>query len=678
MSKALVFTEKELVAKDFARALGCVSKGRYFEGDKYVITWLYGHLFRAYEPQEYDESLKTWKLQTLPIIPQVYKNKLIDKPYIKNQFKVIKELANRDDITELINGGDCGVEGEGIVLEVVQALRTKKPLKRIWYDDCTDNSIINAFKNAKDSKEYIKYYYAFLLRSRLDYLVGMNYTRAYTIQLGGGQQVISIGRVQTPLLNLIVNRDNEIKNFIAKPFYKVIANFGNYTGDYINFETKESKLSSKSEAESISKSIFRQNGCVKNIKKEQKQIQSPQLFTLTDLKISLNIKYKFEEEETEKILQELYQVKKIMSYPRTSSNYLTEAIADDFDELVSLLNFGKFSKIVDNINLDLINKTKKNKRYVDNSKVTDHYALSPTMNESMEHIYNDLTDNEKIVFDEVVLRFLAIFYPPYTYESTEIHTEVKGYDFITKGKKEVSKGWKEIYVDGEEKEEAESSIEANINKGDTVNIIESKVVEGKTKKPSHYTTASILSTMKRLGLGTEATRKEITNTLFKRGYIVKDSSKIKATELGHTLIDFIDIESIKSTETTANLEKTLESILTTNVDYNKVYNEFVEELKENVDKVKNGKSIKFERKIEVLGKCPKCESDIVEKKTFYGCQGWKKGCKFTISKTIKNGNVKATDIVRLLEKGSTNQIKGDYKFKLILNEKNDIKLQIIK
>lgn len=678
MSKALVFTEKESVAKDFARALGCISKGKYFESDKYVITWLYGHLFRAYEPQEYDEQLKAWKLETLPIVPQVYKNKIIDKPYIKNQFKVIKELANRNDITELINGGDCGVEGEGIVIEVVQALNTKKPLKRIWYDDCTDSSIINAFKNAKDSKEYIKYYYAFLLRSRLDYLVGMNYTRAYTIQLGGGEEVISIGRVQTPLLNLIVQRDKEINNFIPKPFYKIVADFGEYKGIYTNLETKESKLSSQSEAENISNSISCQSGSIIDIKKEQKEIQSPQLFTLTDLKISLNIKHKFEEDETEKILQELYQVKKIMSYPRTSSNHLTESIANDFDKMLEILNFGKFKSIIERINKDDINKARNNKRYVNNSEVTDHYALSPTLNDDMEKIYNELTDNEKIVFDEITLRFIAIFYKPYTYESTEIHTKIKEYDFITKGKKEILKGWKMIYVDGEEKNEEDNVIGGTLNKGDTVKVIESNIIKDKTKKPSYYSTATILSTMKRLGLGTEATRKEITNNLFKRHYINKDSGKIKATELGHKLIDFIDINSIKATETTSELEKTLQSILKTNVDYNKVYNDFVKDLESNIEKIKNGKSIKVERKIEVLGKCIQCGSDIVEKKTFFGCSGWKNGCKVTISKTIKNGNVKSSDIVRLYEKGSTNIIKGDFKFKIIFNDKKEIQLQIIK
>ena len=689
MGKSVVLTEKESVAEDFAEIFGCKRKGKYFEGDKYIITWLYGHLLKAYQPEEYDSNLKKWSLDTLPIIPQEYKEKIIDKPFIKNQYKIIKDLISRNDVDTVINGGDCGIEGEGIQIELLEYMKVTKPIKRIWFDDMTADKIKRAFEDMKDSKEYKPYYNAYLIRSRIDYLIGMNYSRAYTIKCSSSQGALSIGRVQTPVLKLIVDRDLSIKNFKSKPFYTLEADFDIFKGIY-TLEDGNDRIEDEIEIKNIKEFIKGKQGVVKSVVKETKKLYAPKLMNLTSLKISLMNKTDLTEDDIEKNLQELYQKKKIISYPRTSSKHVTESISEQFTDMLDILSFGVFKPIIDSIDKDYLTTIKKDKRYVNSKKVTDHYALIPTLNENMEKEYNDLNNKEKIIFDEMVYRFLAIFFKPYEYESTDIITEVQKYKFKTKGKIEISKGWKKIYSDGEEdKTENDdcAAIENVVNEGDSVNVFNSEVKKGKTKAPGHFTRASLLQSMELYNLGTEATRKEISNTLLKRGYIIEDGKKVGASDLGIFLIDNIKIESIKDTKTTSKLEETLNDIIHNGLDYNSVYDEFVSQLKENIELLKNTDMAEVERKQKILGNCPICkEGQIVQRKgkdkVFYGCSAYKEhNCKFSISNTIKGAKLTASDIELLLTKGSTNKLKGKdnedkaFEFYIFLKEDGTLTLK---
>lgn len=672
----LILTEKESVAKEFSDILGCKLKTseneRYYEGDEFVISWLYGHLLRMYEPGEYKEEWEKWNIEALPIIPNEFKNKIIDKPYIKKQFNLIKKLAFRNDIDTIINGGDCGIEGEGIIREVLLEIGVKKPVKRLWYDDMTEKEIKRALANMKDSSFYDGYYNAFLVRSRYDFLFGLNMSRLYTKKCTS-EGVLSVGRCQTPLLNLIVQRDLSIENFKSESFFTLEADFGKYKGTYI--KDGESKLDKK-KAEEIKTEIEGKNGTVSEVIKENKKVHAPMLMNLTDLKTSILQKTDLTEEDVEKHLQELYQKKKITSYPRTSAEHVTEALAEQFEDMLEALDFGDFKSVIEGINKDIIPTLKQNKRYVNNKKVSDHYALVPTLNKDIEKIYKDLNKEEKIIFDEIVYRFLAIFYEAYEYEATQIKTIVNNHEFISNAKHELKKGWKAIYSDVDE-EKIEQNIDVEITKGLEIKAEKVEVKEGKTKAPSRYTNASLLKTMKHFNLGTEATRKEIKNSLLKRDYIMEEGKKLISTKLGRYLINNIEIEDLKRTETTAKLEETLNSIIFDKQDYQEVYNEFVEVLKSNIELVKN-QEIEGIKK-EVLGKCPLCGGDIVRKaskskegkvKYFFGCSNYKeKECKFTIPEVINSVKLKDEDIKNLLEKEKTGRLKGkEYDFYLMIKE----------
>lgn len=681
MSKKIVLAEKPSVAAIYAKVLNCdVKNNGYYEGKDYVCTWAVGHLFTLKEPHDYNEIYKTWNMDHLPIIPEKFQIKLIEN--VKSQFYIIKSLIDRPDIDTIINGGDCGIEGELIQKWIILSCKTNKPVKRLWIDDLTEKSIRNGFNNLKDSREFDSYFHAANTRTKIDWLYGISLSRAYTIKLSGRNiGVLSVGRCQTSVLNFIVQRDLEIESFKSVPYYKVVANLGPYKAMFINLQNKEdgTKIFDKNIAEKLNNDIKGKQGKVVNVKKEVKNKKPPKLFNLTDLQKIMSNKYNFTEDKTLTIAQKLYEEHKILSYPRTSSNYLSDNIADEFNDLIKALAFNKFSQIADKICNENIDKVRKDKAYVDNKMIEDHYALIPTFDVN-EQKYAKLSDDEKILFDEIVLRFLSIFFDDYKYESTTIITNINEYPFISKCIVVINNGWKTIYKDDEEEEQQET-IDKEINENDIFNVIDSTINSNKTKAPKCHTTASVLSAMQKYNIGTEATRSGIIGILLKREYVIRDGKKLISTQIGRDLIKSIAIEEIKSVEFTSELEKKMNMILKNQIDPEKVFNEAVENIKNYINLIKNSNIEVINKSENVLGKCPECGGNIIQKgksdSHFYGCENYKSlNCRFSIP-----GNITPSQVSKLLNKNKTDLIKfkgskGDFTARLTYNKESK-KLEFI-
>lgn len=654
--KKLVIAEKPDVAAHYAKVLGCVKNRGYYEGDNYIVTYSLGHLFSMKEPGEYNEKWKKWKIEDLPIIPEKYNTKLLERT--KAQYFTIKSLVDREDVEIIINGGDCGAEGELIQRWILLNTRTKKPIKRLWIDDMTEKEIKKGFNNLRDSKDYDKYFYAANTRAKIDWLIGMNYSRLYTLK-AGNNQTLSLGRCQTPTLNEIVKRDKKIEEFEPILYYEIIANFNSiYLGKYIDNDS-ESKIFDKETCEKILNDIKKKSGKVESIEKEIKYTRPHKLFTLTDLQKTMASKYGFTEDKTYKLAQKLYEEHKILSYPRTSSNHLSDNIAEELKDLIESIKFDKFKKIIENISDENIEKIKNDKRFVDTKEVTDHYAIIPIENNNIHEIYMNLTEDEKIVFDEIMLRFISIFYDDYKYETTTILTKVDNYRFKTNGTREINKGWKSIYDDEPEEEKvAEESIKADIKEDETYNIVEELMLSNKTKKPPIHNSRSILAFMQKNNIGTDATRTEIIKTLIEKDYVIRDGVKLISTKLGKDLIETIDIKEIKSVELTSSLEKKLKGILNGQLDHQEVFAEAVELIKSNVEKVKEANTNIIEKNVESLGLCLKCKKgQILNKGKLYGCSRYEEGCDLAISTKIMGTQISEIQIKKLALKKRSDVLK---------------------
>lgn len=654
----LVMAEKPSAANDYAKALGCKEKkDGYIEGNNYIVTWAYGHLFSLEEPGEYNEKFKKWELEDLPIIPEKFNIKLINGA--GKQFKIIKNLINRPDVDMIINGGDPGREGELIQRYILMAAGNKKPVKRLWINTLTESEIKKAFENLKSSEQYDSLYYAATARNEIDWLIGMNYTRAYTLKKGKGV-VLSIGRCQTPMLNMIAQRDDEIKKFVSVPYYEIEAQFNDYKGKYINNET--SRIDTKQEAEEIKKFISDKTGTIIKLETESKNTPPPQLYNLTNLQKIMNKKYGFSAQKTLDIAQELYEKHKILSYPRTSSRYLSTGLVSEFPNRLNILSFGDFKSFVDKLDKDNLKVTK---RFVDDSKLSDHYALIPTDNQDIGKIYKELDEDEKHEFDEVVLSFIVCFYPDYEYESTTIITNIEKYDFKTTGKKEIQKGWKEIYQNADQDSEEEQNISnVNVMKGKKENVLGTEIKNKKTEPPKKFTEATLLTQLEKYGIGTEATRAGIIETLIKREFIIRQSENKKqhlvSTQLGKDLLNTIETKELKSVELTSELEKKLEGIAEGKVKKSEVINEMVNTLKSNVKAVLESKGEQIGIHRQVLGQCPFChEGQITENKSGYGCSKYKENnCNFFIRKEIQGKKIAPEQVKKLVQTGKTDIIQG--------------------
>jgi DNA topoisomerase-3 len=594
--------EKPSVARDIARIIGATaSREGYMEGNGYQVTWTYGHLCTLKEPGDYTPAWRPWALTQLPMIPPRFGIKLIPEEHITKQFAIIEKLMQAAD--SIVNCGDAGQEGELIQRWVMQKAQAKCPVKRLWISSMTDEAIREGFANLRDQQDYQPLYMAGMSRAIGDWLLGMNATRLYTLKYGQNRQVLSIGRVQTPTLALIVNRQKEIDNFKPEPYWVLATVYRDTT-----FTATKGKYTSKEEGEQAFALIEGKPFEVTKVEKKEGKEQPPQLYDLTSLQVDCNRKFGFSAEMTLNIIQNLYE-RKFTTYPRVDTQYLSDDIYAKCPQTMNGLYQTKFGGVAPYAPLikPIGGKPlKKSKRVFDSSKVTDHHAIIPT-----GIIPQHLSDAEQKVFDLVARRFIGVFLPDCKFSTTTVLGIVKGDDesveFKVTGKEILDPGWRVVRekalespenLDNSEKDSDEERTLPAFVKGES-GPHKPTLTEKWTTPPPYYTEASLLrametagkfvedetlrAAMKENGIGRPSSRASIIETLFKRHYIRRERKRLVATPTGIELIDLIREELLKSCELTGIWEKKLRDIEHQKYDAR----QFIDELKQQVTEIVN-------------------------------------------------------------------------------------------
>lgn len=553
--------EKPSVARDIAEVLGARNrKEGYIEGNGYQVTWTFGHLCTLKEPHEYTPSWKAWSLSSLPMIPPRFGIKLINDPGIEKQFHIIEGLMQQAD--EIINCGDAGQEGELIQRWVMQKAGAHCPVKRLWISSLTEEAIREGFASLKDQSEFQLLYEAGLSRAIGDWVLGMNATRLYTLKYGQNRQVLSIGRVQTPTLALIVKRQQEIENFKPEPYWELKTVYRETT-----FNSTKGKFSSKEEGEKFLETVKNSDFTVTDVSAKKGTEAPPRLFDLTSLQVECNKKFSYSADMTLQLIQSLYE-KKVATYPRVDTTFLSDDIYPKCANILAgLKDYAGFTAPLAG------KKLLKSKKVFDNSKVTDHHAIIPTGVQPQ-----GLTDMEKRVFDLIARRFIAVFYPDCKFSTTTVLGEVDKVEFKATGKQILEPGWRVIFAKEQQEETKENEEERVLP---LFTIGESgphtpDLTEKWTQPPKPYTEATLLRAMetagklvdndelrdalKENGIGRPSTRAAIIETLFKRHYIRKERKNLIATPTGVELIQLIHEELLKSAELTGIWEKKLREI----------------------------------------------------------------------------------------------------------------------
>ena len=694
----LCIAEKPSVAREIAKILGAnIKKNGYFEGNGYYISWTFGHLCELKEPSEYNPQWKKWALNYLPMVPEKFGIKVKDNPGVAQQFKTIEGLVQKSD--EVINCGDAGQEGELIQRWVLKLANCNVPVKRLWISSLTQEALTEGFNNLYDASKFDSLYAAGSMRAIGDWLLGLNATRLYSIKYGNSKNVLSIGRVQTPTLALIVNRQKEIDKFKTETYWelKTIYKetlFSATKGKFLDKEKGEAKL-----AELLDKELEITEFDIKKGKEHP-----PKLFDLTALQVEANKKYSLTATETLNIIQSLYE-KKLTSYPRVDTTYLPNDVYPKIKPILEKL------KPYENFTAEILKaKIRKSKKVFDDKKVTDHHAIIPTGLDP-----NNLSLNEKQVYDLVTRRFISVFYPDCIVSNTTVKAMVEKTEFKAVGKQILEDGWRILYKK-DTSNTKEEAIMPTFIKGEK-GPHKPELQEKNTTPPKHYTEATLLRAMetagkkvkseelrelmKENGIGRPSTRANIIETLFRRNYVIKDKKKLIATITGIQLIDTIENDLLKSAELTGLWEKKLRQIergefsaavfmeemkaMVTEV-VNQVKQAKIKKitiLEDKVEKPKKGetkKIVKKEYNNSSALDCPKCKKGkILKGKKAYGCSNWKNGCGLVIPFEIYGKKLTQTQTETLIKKGKTANMKGfkmhDKKFdaKLILDENFKIK-----
>ena len=680
--------EKPSVAKDIARILGATSAHNgYMEGNGYQVTWTFGHLCTLKEPNDYTDLWKHWSLSALPMIPPRFGIKLIDDDGIKRQFAVIEKLMQSAD--SIVNCGDAGQEGELIQRWVMQKAGAKCPVKRLWISSMTDEAIREGFSQLKDQSEYQPLYIAGLSRAIGDWLLGMNATRLYTLKYGQNRQVLSIGRVQTPTLALIVNRQKEIDSFEPEPYWVLATVYRDTT-----FTATKGKFTTKEEGEAAFSTIADKPFTVTAVQKKNGTEAPPRLFDLTSLQVECNRKFSYSAETTLKIIQGLYE-RKLTTYPRVDTQYLSDDIYPKCPSILSGIS-KQYGPLMQPL---MGKKLTKSKRVFDTSKVTDHHAIIPTGVPA-----TSLTDLERNVYDLIARRFIAVFYPDCKFSTTTVLGNVEDIEFKVNGKEILSPGWRAVYAQPTNQAATPTanatSEDDDHNKGDEERTLPTFVKgesgphtptlsEKWTTPPKYYTEATLLRAMetagkfvedetlraalKENGIGRPSSRAGIIETLFKRHYIRRERKNLVATATGIELIDIIHEELLKSCELTGIWEKRLRDIEHKKDDAA----DFINGLKQQVTEIVNDvlrdntnrrvtiltdEDLKKKKKTtkkktttakadnkktdapqptppdstsaddSIIGTtCPICgKGTIIKGKTAYGCSNWRNGCTYRV------------------------------------------------
>ena len=655
--------EKPSVAQEIAMVLGARQrKDGYLEGNGYQVTWTFGHLCALKEPNDYAQEWKQWRIETLPMIPPRFGIKLISNKGVEHQFQTIEKLFKAAD--SIVNCGDAGQAGELIQRWVMQKAGVTCPVSRLWISSLTEDAIRDGFSNLRPSADFKNLYEAGLCRAIGDWLLGMNATRLYTLRFAQQRQILSIGRVQTPTLAIIVNRQKEIENFKPEQYWELKTTYRDTV-----FAAVSGKYTSKEKADEALLKIQSKDFVITGVEIKKGTEASPRLYDLTSLQVDCNKKYGFSADETLKLIQTLYE-KKLTTYPRVDTTFLSDDIYPKVPGIMKGLT--AYSTLTDPLSGK---KLPKSKKVFDNSKVTDHHAIIPT-----GVVANNMTDAESKVYDLVARRFISVFYPDCKYSTTTVKGESEGVGFKTSGKEILEEGWRVVYA-ADKKNAAPADGEQvlpHFEEGERGEHTPD-VAEKWTTPPKPYTEATLLrametagkfvdndelrDAMKENGIGRPSTRAAIIETLFKRNYIKKERKALFATATGVQLIDTIQDELLKSPELTGLWEKKLREI--EKGEYDSAT--FINELKQmTMQVVKNGCSVAYRRieseptivdelkaasakrkqraktqkkpaaekkaepKVtdEMIGKpCPKCGKGVVIKgRTAYGCSEWKSGC----------------------------------------------------
>ncbi len=667
----LVIAEKPSVGNSIAKVIGANKhRGEGFtEGGGYIVSWCYGHLVSLASPEEYDKRYeKPWKFENLPILPEEFKWTVAESTAA--QYENLKTLMARPDVDEIICATDAGREGECVFRYVYNLAGCTKPFKRLWISSMTDEAIREGFKNLRDGSEYDALYRSGLARNKADWIVGMNATQLFTVKY---RNMLSVGRVQTPTLAMLVEREKKIEQFASAKYYSVVLNCGKFTAE-------SDKIEGQTEAEKAI-SACGDKAQVKNIVKEQKNANPPKLYDLTTLQRDANKLYGYTAQQTLDCAQKLYE-NKLMTYPRTDSNYITDDMANDAAEMVKLtakaFPFGE--------SYDSLSCEPDIARLVNNDKVSDHHALLPTK-EIAKYNFDNLTEECYNVLCLVAARLLCAVAPKHTYDTVAAELDCGGTSFTAKGKTVVQGGWKQLEADikahmkgivadaSDEDEEDAAGTLPPLEIGKEITVKSTKLAEHKTTPPKRYTEDMLLSAMEhagnddydenedveKKGLGTPATRAAIIETLVKRQYVERKGKQLIPTDKGRRVIDVVP-ENVRSAKMTAEWETTLQRIAKGQASDEDFLNEIIDFTKNLIRDNKtttsrNDNPFRFS-KLPVIGKCPKCGKNVYVFPKSYSCEDSRGKCGFFFTKEMWGKEISETQAKRIIEKGSSITLKG--------------------
>lgn len=653
MKKSVVIAEKPSVARDIARVLKCHKKGDGFlEGDKYIVTWALGHLVTLADPEAYDNKYKTWKLEDLPMLPKDLKLVVIKKT--SKQFNAVKSQLTRSDAGEIIIATDAGREGELVARWIIEKAKVNKPTKRLWISSVTDKAIKDGFHKLKNGKEYINLYHSAVARSEADWYIGLNATRALTTKFNAQ---LSCGRVQTPTVAIIAQREEEIRNFKPKTYYGIKAQTKEQlTLTWQDKQSNSTRTFSKEKTDMLLTSLKNKSAKVVTVEKKKKKSFAPQLYDLTELQRDANKLFGYSAKETLSIMQKLYEQHKVLTYPRTDSRYLSSDIVETLPDRLKACSRGsrEYGKLATKL---LQTKIKSNKSFVDDTKVSDHHAIIPT---EEAPILANFTDKERKIYDLVVKRFFAVLSPAFEYEQTTITCDIGGEAFIAKGKRVLSLGWKEVYeyetVEESNEDDMKEQLLPQLQKGDNLSITTLAETTGETKPPARFNEGTLLSAMENPGkymgtndgsnknlaktlqqtggLGTVATRGDIIEKLFNSFLIELKGKEIHITSKGKQLLDLVP-EDLKSPALTAEWEQKLEGIAKGCLKKDTFISDMKDYAKTVVQEIKYSNK-KYKHENMTGTKCPDCGKNMLEVNTKKGkmhvCQDRECGHRKNIAK----------------------------------------------
>ncbi len=675
--------EKPSVGREIAKVLGANSrKDGYLEGNGYAVTWTFGHFCTLKEPHDYHSHWKKWDLNGLPMLPPKFETKLIGNKGVKKQFGIIKKLLK--DASLVINCGDAGQEGELIQRWVLQQAKYKGPVERLWISSLTNQAIVAGFQDLKPASQFDNLYYAGFSRAIGDWLLGMNATRLYTLRYGGFKQLLSIGRVQTPTLAMIVERQKSIENFKPEPYWELHTIYRE-----VDFHYEKGRFTKKIDGEELLKKINGKDFTILSFTKKKGKELPPSLFDLTSLQVHCNKRFSYSADQTLKLVQALYE-KKVVTYPRVDTTYLPNDIYPKIPGILQqLTNYQQFTQ-------SLLGKAiRKSSKVFNNNKVTDHHAIIPT------GVQLSLSLMEQNVYDAITRRFIAAFYPDCIVSNNTVIGEVEDLKFKATGKEILDQGWRVLYPKPPKKSQGAGSNDDVDDKNEKFlpNFVQGEsgpheptLQEKMTKPPKYFTEATLLrgmetagkkvddealrALMKANGIGRPSTRANIIETLFQRKYIKRVKKQIHATITGVQLIDTIKNELLKSAELTGHWERKLRQI--EDGEYSVV--QFIKEMNEMVDKLvqevrmdntvrriappspatKKPRTKKAPASKILQGRpCPKCnQGKVLKGNTAFGCSRYQEGCAFRLPFKFMEKKIPEKQILRLFQRGSTINLKG--------------------